>query len=366
MVFDAKVMLIVSGLMFGGGQRIVMELVEEAAREGVKLSVVLLGKNEKEFDWPDAESIEYDGRYNRVRTLVGTAWQLHRVIKQEQPRIIHTHGWDADVIGYLACLGLKVKQLVHLHVTPDWLISTKPKQAVRRILTRRVLSSTKVQAIAVSNAVQEHWTRYFKVTGQGMIVIHNGVNLSRYQPRVSSEVNNDLPVIGVAARLAPMKGIEYLIQALKILKGMDVPFRLEVAGVGELRESLEESAVRSGIGSEVHFLGKVDDMRVFYDRIDVLALPSISTEGLPLTALEAMASGVPVVGTRLAGIPEAVRDGVDGYLVSPKNVPDLADRLRTLLSDPILRRRFGDSARRRAVESFSQERFAREVFALYR
>lgn len=351
--------------MFGGGQQIVVDLVREGARQGMELSVVLLGKTGSRFDQLNMVSVKYDGRYNRIDTLLPTARRLRSVLARDRPDTLHTHGWDADVIGYLAGLGLDIRQIAHLHVTPAWITSRKFKHVVRRALTRRILSSSKVRIIAVSDAVRVHWSKYLGLNSSTISVIHNGVDVNNYRPVASLVGNNDVPVVGVAARLVPMKGIEYLIGALKYLKQGKVPFLLQVAGVGELRESLEAVAKEAGIDGEIRFFGQIDNMCEFYQSIDVFALPSVSPEGLPLTILEAMASGIPVIGTTVAGTPETIRHGVDGYLVAPRNVADLADKLRLLLEDAQLRRSLGRNARQRAVESFSLDRFAKEVFALY-
>lgn len=360
-----KVELVVSGLMFGGGQRIVVDLVRQGAKHNMDLHVILLGKIVSQFDQLNMVSVEYDGRYNRLGTLLPTAQRLRNVLKRDQPDALHTHGWDADLIGYAARLGSDIRQIVHLHVTPAWVSSRKIKHVVRRAVTRRVLSSSKVRVIAVSNAVRVHWSKFLGLSPSTISVVHNGVDVNNYKPVRSLAGVNDVPAVGVAARLVPMKGIEYLIRALKDLKEENVPFQLKVAGVGKSRESLAVVAKEAGIDGETNFVGQVDNMCEFYQSVDVFALPSVLPEGLPLTILEAMASGIPVVGTTVAGAPEAVRDGVDGYLVPPRDVSGLADALRLLLEDPKLRRSLGRNARQRAVESFSLDRFAREIFALY-
>src|SRR5690606_17327117 len=100
---------------------------------------------------------------------------------------------------------------------------------------------------------------------------------------------------------------------------------------------LDERCVCVGIRERTEFLGHFDRMSAFYHAIDLYVLPSVSTEGLPLGVLEAMASGVPVLATTVGGTPEAVRDGVDGVLVPPRDVNALADGLRRLLGDVMKR-----------------------------
>lgn len=175
-----------------------------------------------------------------------------------------------------------------------------------------------------------------------------------------------VPVIGVAARLVPMKGLEYLLDVLGELARSRIAFRLRVAGEGELRGSLEERCRRLGIAQQTLFLGHVHDMPAFYHSIDLYALPSVSTEGLPLGVLEAMASGLPVVVSRVAGVPEAVRDSIDGLVVPPRDVEALSVALTRLLTDPQGRRAMGNAGRERTVAHFSLEHSSRQIFQLYR
>lgn len=357
--------LVISGRMFGGGQRVVLDLADAASRVGDGVKVMLLGHETPQFDNVSPVVVEYDGRYDRLWNLATTAWRLRRALQSLGFHMIHTHGWDADIIGWIARAGLGMKQLVHLHVTPDWITSRTYKHQVRRWLTVRALNGTGTQIVAVSDAVRRHW-----VTGLGLDpdlvrVVRNGIDVIRYQPlRRRREISP--PVIGVAARLVPMKGIEYLLDSLSVLMDDGMKFRLKIAGTGELRAALEERCERLEIRPHTEFLGHVDDMQSFYRTIDIYALPSVSMEGLPLGVLEAMASGVPVVATTVAGSPEAVRDGIDGLLVPPRDVCALANALRHLLADRETRYEMGVAGRNRAVEDFSLERFSGEVFELYK
>jgi glycosyltransferase involved in cell wall biosynthesis len=121
-----------------------------------------------------------------------------------------------------------------------------------------------------------------------------------------------------------------------------------------------------GISGLVQFLGPVQDMASFYRSLDVFVLPSVSTEGLPLVVLEAMASRVPVVATRLAGAPEVIESGVNGLLVPPGDVGVLAEALMGLAGDAKLRLKFAELGVAHVREKFTVERVAEQVAAVYR
>jgi glycosyltransferase involved in cell wall biosynthesis len=345
--------------------------VEDLAKaaEGSELKgiqICVLGKKILLFDRFSPRIVDYDGRYNRIVTLLKTARRLRKVLKAERPSILHTHGWDADIIGWLSNWGLEIKHIAHLHVAPEWLHSRGISHRVRRLLTRQAFGRPGTWLVAVSVAVMRHWVAFLPWKDEEIRVIRNGIDVSCFQPSINLRCTDNEPVvIGVAARLAPMKGIEYLLDALGILAREGLTFRLKIAGEGGHRAILESCVQEAGIGNQTLFLGHLENMPAFYHSIDIYVLPSISTEGLPLGILEAMASGLPVVATAVGGASEAVRDGLDGLLVLPRSSEALALALRKIINDKKLRRRMGEASRQRAVAAFSLERFAGEIFKFY-
>jgi glycosyltransferase involved in cell wall biosynthesis len=173
-------------------------------------------------------------------------------------------------------------------------------------------------------------------------------------------------VIGVAARLVPMKGLEYLVAAVAELHRRGLSCQLRIAGEGPSRSAVENLVSALNIPDRVSLLGEYKEMPQFYRSLDVFALPSVSTEGLPLSVLEAMSTGLPVVSTLISGIPEAVVDGVTGTLVPARDANALADALEPLVRSRAQRDCMGQAGRYRAETQFSLERMTAEVAALYR
>jgi glycosyltransferase involved in cell wall biosynthesis len=170
---------------------------------------------------------------------------------------------------------------------------------------------------------------------------------------------DDRLVAGVAANLEYWKGIDVLIEAAALMKA---PVQLELYGVGALGEELERQAREAGVDARFH--GFVADVRSRLPELDVLVQPS-RADNLPLAILEAMACGVPVVGTRVGGIPELVVDGETGLLVAPEDPAALAAALDSLASSPERRQAMGLAGRERAAEHFSAGGVARRTLALY-
>jgi glycosyltransferase involved in cell wall biosynthesis len=138
-----------------------------------------------------------------------------------------------------------------------------------------------------------------------------------------------------------------------------------MVGDGPDRERLEQVAHDLGIARATYFVGYQSDVAGYYRLFDAFVLPSVN-EGTPVSAIEALASGTPVVATRVGGVPDVVTDGVDGYLVEPRDVEAAAERLAELARDPELRERLGGAGRANALERYSVERLVDDVDRLYR
>jgi glycosyltransferase involved in cell wall biosynthesis len=188
-------------------------------------------------------------------------------------------------------------------------------------------------------------------------VIPYGIELA--EP-VERPATGDVLVAGVAANLEYWKGIDVLIEGARLAQA---PVRLEIYGVGALRDELEAQAREAGV--EARFHGFVSDMRGAFASIDVLVQPS-RADTLPLSVLEAMAAGLPVIGTRVGGIPEEVEDGVTGLVVEGESPEALAAALDSLAGNAERRRELGEAGRSRAEERFSAEGTARRTVELYR
>jgi glycosyltransferase involved in cell wall biosynthesis len=187
-------------------------------------------------------------------------------------------------------------------------------------------------------------------------VIPYGIDVQRAEP----ESTGDPPVVGVSAILTYRKGIDVLLESCARI---ELPMRLEIYGDGPLRGELESQAERLGVGAEFH--GFHDDLRERLRGFDVFVLPTRG-DNLPVSILEAMAQALPVVSTRVGGVPELVEHGVTGLLVEPDDPEGLAGALTTLLADPALRASCGRAAAAKARAEFDNTVVARRMLDLYR
>lgn len=360
-----RVLHVISGLFHGGGQRVVEDLVTTLPQVGeVEVRLCTLGKGARIAELADCV-VKYDGRYNRLSVLLRAARELRSIVDELGVDIVHTHGLDADLFGAVALRRSGIRQICHLHISPpsqreSW------RGRIRRWLLRRLAHGNQTWFIAVSEAVREQMIAYYGLPARRVVTVRNGIDIGVFgQIDGKTGKSSGSAVAGTAARLAPMKGLEYLIDAAARLQQRGSRFELRIAGTGSLLPELRRRAEQRDLGRSVRFVGHVEDMAGFYQDLDLFVLPSVSTEGLPLTVLEAMASGLPVVATDVGGTAEAVRHGIDGLIVPPRDAEALAGALANLLNSPERRQEMGRSGRQRVADEFSRERVATEVHNIY-
>src|SRR5438046_6515220 len=203
-------------------------------------------------------------------------------------------------------------------------------------------------------------------------VIPNAVDHRRFRPdvdgsriRESLQVQAGTPLVLLVGRIVPHKGVEHFIEAARYV----AEARFLIAGGGSLLEPMQARAESMGVSERVQFLGRVSDEQLpeVYAACDVFVLPSVSRlEAFGIVALEAMATGKPVIVADIPGGREIIEDGRDGLLADPGNPRDLADTLRRLLAEPDACHATGAGARETVLESFSIERVTDRIEAVYR
>lgn len=202
-------------------------------------------------------------------------------------------------------------------------------------------------------------------------VVPNGVDVAHFRPAGDRDhLRRDLglptgvPLLGMMGRLKPLKGQQDLLAALGLLGREGVTFHAVVVGEGPDRAALEDLARAQGLQGRVQFLGLQEGLPALYAACDVCALCSRS-EGLPNVLLEAMASGCAVVSTPVGGVPEVLRDGVEGFHYPAGDVDALAAALRRLLGEPTLRADMGRAGRKRVVSRFGWDAMQRAMESVY-
>jgi glycosyltransferase involved in cell wall biosynthesis len=165
--------------------------------------------------------------------------------------------------------------------------------------------------------------------------------------------------------MTAVKRTKLVVRALQDLVARNVDAFVVLVGDGPDRDQLERYAHELGVIKRCLFLGYQEDVARFYDAIDALVLPSIN-EGTPVSVIESLAARRPAVATRVGGVPDIVRDGIDGFLVDADDGDALATRLAELAADPELRARMGEAGHARVIERYAVARLVDDVDKLYR
>ena len=292
------------------------------------------------------------GPRERIRGLIYFAEAVVVLRHCRRLAISHLHATQfADGAGTVALLAADL-------AGEDWSWSLTVHGPGEFFDATRFRLAEKVRAATFTTAVSEytrgeltalveerHWSRIH--------VIHMGVDLERYRPvERPPRRGNEVGVI-VVARLVAHKGHAVLLRALERLRDNGLVLRLTVAGDGEERQALTALVNDLGLADQVRFLGAVgqDELPGLYAEADVFCLPTLA-EAVGVVNMEAMATGLPVVSSRLMGVPELVDDGVSGLLVEPGEPEQLADALGTLAADPEMRRRMGAAGRHKVEAEF--------------
>jgi glycosyltransferase involved in cell wall biosynthesis len=185
-------------------------------------------------------------------------------------------------------------------------------------------------------------------------VVYNGIAADEYRPEpiASARNNSDSAIVlGNAGRFVEQKGQKYLIETAALLKKKGIKFKLLIAGTGPLENRVKQYAKELNVADCIDFLGFVENMDDFMGRIDVFLLTSVH-EGSAHTVLEAMAYRKPVVAFNISSNPEMIVDNHNGFLVDFPNVTEFAQRLLALISDPLLRKRFGAAGHQTILKKF--------------
>jgi glycosyltransferase involved in cell wall biosynthesis len=356
--------------------------ISEQIRHLRGVDVVVLGirfENRDRFELPAGHVVNPDGGpggliREALYITSGRSARLDKAIAEEEVDLIHAH------FGVEGLYALPFAQRHGLPlITTFWgfdattgrrelLLSRKPAW-IRYALFAERLRRRGTLFIAVS----EFLRRRLIESGfppDRTIVHYNGVDLNAFTP--ARHESDDLTVLSVG-RLVEKKGFEYLIKAFALVAAEMPEVRLEIAGEGPLRQSLERLTSECGVAARVSFRGSLPHREVaaLMQGCSVVCQPSVTaadgdSEGLPTVVLEAAATAKPIVGTRHSGIPEIVADGKTGLLVEERDVGALADRLLSLLANLETRKRMGEAGRKRIEERFDLRRQAERLEEIYR
>ena len=285
-------------------------------------------------------------------------FKIVRLINSNNYDIIHVHLFPADIFAAIASLFTK-KRTKFVFSEHSVFNRRRSNKIFKRI--DNFTYSRYAKIVCVSEKVKESLIGWISEIAHKMVVIRNAVPVGKMGDKKESVY--DILFVG---RLERAKGVDVLFEAIKLLETKyDRKLKVAIIGDGSLNEELKGIAERLNISESVEFLGVRKDISDLMRKSKIFVLPS-RWEGLPMVILEAMALGMPVVATKVGGIPEVIEDGKDGILVEPENPERLANSIFRLLDDDGLRSLFSSNAYRKIKEEYSIEKYTKTLLGLYK
>ncbi|HEX4144921.1 MAG TPA: glycosyltransferase [Pirellulales bacterium] len=301
----------------------------------------------------------------RSRIDLGAARRIARLVKQQNYRLIHSHTPRAALVGRIAA-GLAGVPLVHHLHSPTAFDSTRRLRNRLNAALEHWSLAHAAAVIAVSQSLAEYARQQGIAPGR-LHVVPNGVPVvGPLPPRTAPSGEWTL---GMVALFRPRKGLEVLLEALSLARAAGLPLRLRAIGGFETSTYEAEifaQAKRLDLSDAIDWTGFTRDVSGQFGKLDLLVLPSLFGEGLPMVVLEAMAAGVPVIATRVEGVPEAIRDGVDGLIVAPDDPRALGDAICLCVQGDVDWAAMRIAAHRRQAALFSDRAMAEGVAHVYR
>ncbi len=298
--------------------------------------------------------------------------KLWRLVRQLRPHIVHTHMAKAGTVGRLAAVLGGVPAIFHTfhgHVFHSYFgpVKTQFILSVERFLARYT-----DRIVTVGERQREEIARFRIAPSEKLVAIPLGLELEEFlgadqrrgELRRELGLAADTPLVGIVARLVPIKAHEYFLQAVPAISDAVPSARFLIVGDGERRTELEAMAADLGIADRTLFLGWRSDLVRVYADLDVVVLCSLN-EGSPVALIEALAAGRPVVATDVGGVGDVVRHEETGLLVLPKDSAGLAAAVIRLLKDRQLAMALGSSGRRSVYPQHSSARLVKDVSSLY-
>ncbi|HTU58146.1 MAG TPA: glycosyltransferase family 4 protein [Polyangiales bacterium] len=366
-----RVHTLIDSLTWGGAEMLLADLAGAAPSAGIEMSVGYLDDVNGSPALPRLLARGVEPRLLDVRRMLDAS-ALRRVrshLRTVKPDVVHTHLSTADALGGLAARSLGIPAVCTIHLIgravsePPGLRTNFRGATValaRRVGDRRI--------VAVSDAARSAYVERYRERAHRVVTVHNGI-ATPAPKRSGGEIRGELGldpdalVAAIVAVLREGKGHALAVDAVAQLRRRFPELALLVVGEGPLRTQLERQAAT--MGTRAVFAGHREDVAELLQAVDVLVHPT-EMDAFPTVLLEASAASLPVLATRVGGIPEIVDDGKTGVLLdAPATSEAVAEQLERLLGDADLRARLGDAARARFELEFSAERWAARLRELY-
>lgn len=352
-----KIVQVIPCFTLGGAETMCENLIYALSKNGHCVSVISLYPEHT----PITKRLESNGFQityldKKLGLDISMISKIAKVLKKEKPDVVHTH---LDCIKYAvpAARIAGVKNCVHtVHNMAD-----KEAAGLAMRINRVFYKSGWSVPVALSNAIQKTIAEYYTLEKASIPIIYNGIDISKCAPKPGYALHDPITITHIG-RFSEQKNHIGLIDAFFQLHERYPNTMLQLVGDGDLRPNIEKYVGEKNLSDRVSFLGHRDNVYDILHDTDIFVLPSLY-EGFPMTIIEAMASGVPVIASEVGGVPDMIEHNQNGKLV-PCDPNLVCQACAELIEDEQLRQRLGQQGLKKSQE-FSSDEMAKNYIALY-
>jgi glycosyltransferase involved in cell wall biosynthesis len=354
---------IISGDLWAGAEVMDYCLLKNLKRyKDLGLSAILLNEG-RLADEIRRLGIPVDVVDETRRSFIQLIRDTRRILDWRSPRIVHSHRYKENILAFLSS---KNKNSIHLvstqHGMPESIGANRnPKYMLLHKLNISLFMKSFKRVIAVSGDIQDILINKYGFPGNKITVIHNGTDIPEESP-IKRE--RDIFIIGSMGRMFPVKDYPLMVEIAREVYRETDKIRFELAGDGPDMARVTDLLERYRLGDIFVLRGFVEDLTGFYQGLDIYLNTSLH-EGIPMSVLEAMSHGIPVIAPNVGGLKEMIKDGNEGYLVDGRDPKAFARKCLRLYGDRLLRQSMGSSARKKVEKEFTNDGMAREYYRLY-
>ena len=351
-----KVIQVIPNLLMGGAEIMCENLTLELKNMGVDVKIVSLYNQKTPITERLKESgVEIIFLDKKPGMDISMFKKLKKVFEKEKPDVVHSH-LSSQKYAMIAAKKAKVPSRAHTVHS----VAQKELTRIDKILAKRFYKKQGIVPVALSEAVKETVADVYGI--DNIPVVFNGINLSKCIKKESYGTDDNFKIVHIG-RFSEEKNHKGLIDAFKAFNSVKPESELWLIGDGPKKEEIEEYAKENGLSHSVKFLGLQSNVYGFLHEADVFTLPSIY-EGIPMTLIEAMGTGLPIVATEVGGIPDMITDNESGILTRI-DAKEIADAFLRLSNDEELRKKLGQNALYRS-QAFSSVEMAKKYIDIYK
>lgn len=362
-----NVLFIITKSEIGGAQTHLMEVVRYMHRAGHDVSVIT-GTTGWLTNELSAISIDYEILPDLVREInlakdIKTINYICRILENKHPDIIHCHSSKAGIVGRIAGA---IKNVPAVFTAHGWAFTSGVSPAKRIIyaaIEHMMLGITK-RVICVSEFDRQLAKRWFVHNYNKIVTVHNGIADKKFSSSTVREYSLPLKLVSVARFSHQKNNMELIREVEQINKLYSGSLQLNMVGDGPLLSEAQAYVTSHKLENEVHFLGSRTDVDDILNQNDIFCLIS-NYEGLPISIIEAMRAGMPIIASDVGGVNELVQDGVNGFLIPRGNIFELVEKLKYILDHKELIKFMGEASRKIYEEEYTADRMNQKIISVY-